>query len=193
MRLVLGMYHEDGWEHGQGALRTGIVGRSGRRGMSDEKEDVRSATPGVDGETSLTDSFEANESFGTAGTESHAGVEAALIGTVSLNDRLVKAYLDEVLVILIVAREGACGQDLIQDLYRLGCGLSPGTIYPHLHDLADDGVLEMYEQRRTKQFEVADHDEVTALVRDAFEDLEALSSVLLLSDPDSSDGEQPET
>jgi DNA-binding PadR family transcriptional regulator len=147
--------------------------------MSDSSDNSRSMLDQPERPSSLSGLIEASANFRSEPGDSHACIEDELIGTVSLNDRLVKAYLDEVLVVLISARGGACGQDLIQDLYRLGCGLSPGTIYPHLHDLADEGVLDMHEQRRTKQFEVADHDEVTELVRDAFEDLQSLSSVLL--------------
>lgn len=150
--------------------------------MSDSSDDVRSMLDQSQRHSLLPGLAEASANFQSEPGESQVSIEEKLIGAVSLNDRLVKAYLDEVLVILINARDGACGQDLIQDLYRLGCGLSPGTIYPHLHELADDGVLDMHEQRRTKQFEVADHDEATELVRGVFEDFESLSSVLLFCD-----------
>lgn len=158
--------------------------------MNDNKDGSCPASDSPEQEISLTNLVEASATFGSENEDPHAGIEDKLIGAVSLNDRLVKEYLDEVLLVLISAREGACGQDLIQDLYRLGCGLSQGTIYPHLHELSDNGVLDMHEQRRTKQFEIADHDEVTEIINDAFEDLESLFSLLLYCDPDE-DTENP--
>lgn len=159
--------------------------------MSSENEDSQSVSDEPTGPSSLDDLLEVNEGYNVGIGETDSGIEEALIGVVSLNDQLVKAYLDEVLMVLIAARGGACGQELIQDLYRLGCGLSPGTVYPHLHDLADEDILEMHEQCRTKQFTIRNHDEVEQLIRDTFRDLEALSAVLLLSDSESSGSDRP--
>lgn len=159
--------------------------------MSDNVDSSGPVSDSPEQTISLTNLIEASATFGSENEDPHAGIEDKLIGAVSLNDRLVKAYLDEVLLVLISAREGACGQDLIQDLYRLGCGLSPGTIYPHLHELSDDGILDMHEQRCTKQFEIADHGEVTEIVNDTLEDLESLFSLLLFCDPDE-DTENPD-
>lgn len=141
-----------------------------------------------DGSNETGHTFVVSAAVPSGGDVEEQDIEEVLIGTGSLNDRLMKAYLDEVLLILIMSHDGACGQDLIQDLYRLGSGLSPGTIYPHLHELAEDGLLEMHEQRRTKQFEVTDRETVRDLVQDAFEDLAVLSSVFNLCDS----GDSPE-
>lgn len=44
------------------------------------------------------------------------------------------------------AQEPVYGLALIQELERHGYELSPGTLYPILHDLADEGYLEQEER-----------------------------------------------
>lgn len=156
--------------------------------LTERVDEPRSVAETADGSTDPTETLAANVTFHSDTDGSQLDVQAILTGTGSLNDRLMKAYLDEVLLILIMSHDGACGQDLVQDLYRLGSGLSPGTIYPHLHDLADDGLLEMHEQRRTKQFEVTDTEAVKQRVEEAFQDLSVLSSVFMLCDSDDDAG-----
>ncbi|MFT4921080.1 MAG: DNA-binding transcriptional ArsR family regulator [Haloarculaceae archaeon] len=75
----------------------------------------------------------------------------------SIHNEDVIAQLDEILLLLIMLREGACGKELTQDLRRLfGADLSPGTVYPHLNDLADDGILDMIELKKRKIYTTSD-------------------------------------
>lgn len=74
------------------------------------------------------------------------------------DESVVKQNLDEILLSLIALRcEGTHGKALIEDLANLfGADLSPGTVYPRLHDIENEDVLEMYELVRTKEYAVAD-------------------------------------
>lgn len=74
-----------------------------------------------------------------------------------IDDAIIKAKLDEILMLLVGVRDGACGKDLMQDLRHLfGTDLSPGTVYPHLNELAEEGVFEVRELRWRKVYELAD-------------------------------------
>lgn len=66
----------------------------------------------------------------------------------------VRADLDELLLALVALREGGThGKGLIDGLDELfDASLSPGTVYPHLHKLADDGVLTTHELVRCKEY-----------------------------------------
>lgn len=119
--------------------------------------------------------------------------EGIAFGGAGLDDELVKAYLDEILLVLILAHGGACGQDLIRDLYRMGCSLSPGTVYPHLHDLDDEGVLKMHKKRQTKQFRVEDRQKIEARIRAAAANLGTLRSIFVAFDRQAADADDGST
>ncbi|MFH1774932.1 MAG: helix-turn-helix transcriptional regulator [Methanobacteriota archaeon] len=57
-------------------------------------------------------------------------------------ERFVKEYLDMVVLALIV-RKPVCGMDIINIVHKnFNVLLSPGTIYPLLHELEENGLLE---------------------------------------------------
>jgi DNA-binding PadR family transcriptional regulator len=75
----------------------------------------------------------------------------------AFDDEIVKQNLDEILIALISVRDGTHGKALIDDLSRLfDAELSPGTVYPRLHDIEEDDVLSMHELVRTKEYSVED-------------------------------------
>lgn len=77
----------------------------------------------------------------------------------TFDDEIVKQNLDEILVALIALRDGTHGKALIDDLSRLfDAELSPGTVYPRLHDIENEDVLSMHELVRTKEYSVDDGD-----------------------------------
>lgn len=71
---------------------------------------------------------------------------------------LVKNSLDELLLVLVALRSSEThGKGLMEDLAELfDARLSPGTVYPRLHDLDEEGVLEMHELVRTKEYRIHD-------------------------------------
>jgi len=76
----------------------------------------------------------------------------------SFQEERVKGSLDELLVMLAGVRSSEThGKQLIEDLdEQFDTALSPGTVYPRLHDLCDEGVLERRELVRTKEYTIAD-------------------------------------
>lgn len=75
-----------------------------------------------------------------------------------VDDGLVKQSLDELLVMLVAFRTtDAHGKGIMGDLNRFfDTTLSPGTVYPALHDLEEDGILQVHELVQTKEYSVGD-------------------------------------
>lgn len=79
-----------------------------------------------------------------------------------IDDGLVKQSLSEILVMLVGMRSNEThGKGIMEDLTRFfGAQLSPGTVYPTLHDLEEEGLLEMRELIQTKEYTIDDTDAV---------------------------------
>lgn len=75
-----------------------------------------------------------------------------------IDDGLVKQSLPELLVVLVGLRSNEThGKGIMEDLNRFfGAQLSPGTVYPTLHELDEEGILEMRELIQTKEYAVDD-------------------------------------
>ena len=86
-----------------------------------------------------------------------------------IDDGLIKQSLPELLVVLVGLRESEThGKGIMEDLSRFfGAKLSPGTVYPTLHDLEEQGVLEMRELIQTKEYAVDDPDAAREALSDA--------------------------
>lgn len=95
------------------------------------------------------------------------------------DEDLVKQDLDEILVLLIAMRTGETnGKTLMSDLNELfDSQLSPGTVYPALHDLESEGVLEMFELVRSKEYRVEDREAAAEMVTAAARQHLALAAV----------------
>lgn len=97
----------------------------------------------------------------------------------TISDEIVTEHIDAILLLLIAVRDGACGKELLQDIRRLfGTDLSPGTVYPHLSDLADDGILEMQKLSKRKVYRLSDPDAALTRVDHAADQLLLFSFVL---------------
>ncbi|WP_255151575.1 helix-turn-helix transcriptional regulator [Halorarius halobius] len=96
------------------------------------------------------------------------------------DEKLVKQSLEELLVVLIAMRSGETnGKALMSDLSRLfDSQLSPGTVYPALHEMDGDDVLEMFELVRSKEYRIADDQEAAAMVTEAAQQYLALGAFL---------------
>lgn len=75
-------------------------------------------------------------------------------------EEMVKGSLDELLLLLVGLRDGGThGKGLMEDLSTLfDAQLSPGTVYPRLHDLEEDELLAMHELVRTKEYRIDDRE-----------------------------------
>lgn len=78
------------------------------------------------------------------------------------DEDLVKQSLDDLLLILIALEDGgAHGKGLMEKLAsHFNAHLSPGTVYPRLHDLEEEGLLEVHELVKTKRYSIADDEQV---------------------------------
>ena len=81
----------------------------------------------------------------------------------------IKGSLDELLMVLVGVRSsGTHGTQLIEDLdEQFDTRLSTGTVYPRLHDLCDEGVLERRELVRTKEYSISDTDDLRETVAES--------------------------
>lgn len=79
----------------------------------------------------------------------------------TFEEEMVKGSLDELLLVLVALREeGTHGKGLMEDLSTLfDARLSPGTVYPRLHEMSEEGDLEMHELVRTKEYQIDDHEQ----------------------------------
>ena len=93
-------------------------------------------------------------------------VRAALpTDDVDFEEDIVKENLDEILLMLISLRGETHGKELISDLTRLfDAQLSPGTVYPSLHQLEEEDILKMHKKVRTKEYSIDDEREVRETV-----------------------------
>lgn len=109
-----------------------------------------------------------------------AAVEGTLpIEDVSFDEALIKENLDEILLLLIALRGETHGKELLSDLSRVfDAGLSPGTVYPCLHELDEEDVLAMHAKVQTKEYSIADDEYVRETVEETM--LQHLSFGLLL-------------
>ncbi|WP_254861913.1 PadR family transcriptional regulator [Halovivax gelatinilyticus] len=80
---------------------------------------------------------------------------------VQFDEAIVKENLEEVLLMLISLHGETHGKELLSDLSRFfGTQLSPGTVYPSLHELEDEEVLSMHAKVRTKEYAIDDEEAV---------------------------------
>lgn len=87
----------------------------------------------------------------------------------AFDEETVKSDLDELLITLVSMRDGEThGKGLIEDIAELfDATLSPGTVYPRLHELEESDVLEMQELVRTKEYRIGDREASRSRVEDA--------------------------
>jgi len=85
-------------------------------------------------------------------------IDDVVNGDIAVDDGLVTQSLEEILLAMIaVADGGTHGTGLMEELEdQFGAELSPGTVYPRLHDLEANGTLQMHELIQTKQYGIAD-------------------------------------
>jgi len=85
-----------------------------------------------------------------------------------VSDAFVKDNLAAILLTLVWRRQGHAetnGKALMDGLATtFGARLSPGTVYPCLHELAEEGILAVQERVRTKEYGIADPDAAAARI-----------------------------
>lgn len=111
------------------------------------------------------------EESGTAVSETVSEVEASLFGSeaFSYEKAHIKSSLGELLVSLIALRSADThGKQLLDDLAeQFDTMLSPGTVYPRLHELCDDEILEQRELVKTKEYALDDSEKARSKLAEA--------------------------
>ncbi|ELY84033.1 PadR family transcriptional regulator [Natrinema altunense] len=84
---------------------------------------------------------------------------------IQFDEAMIRDNLEELLLVLIALHGETHGKELISALTSLfETQLSPGTVYPTLHELEDADVLSMHAKVRTKEYSIADEAYVRATV-----------------------------
>ncbi len=90
-------------------------------------------------------------------------------GDIAVDDGLVTQNLDEILLAMIaLSDEETHGTGLMEALSRLfDAQLSPGTVYPRLHDLEAEDTLTVHELVQTKQYSIDDTETAASRIEEA--------------------------
>ena len=90
-------------------------------------------------------------------------------GDAAVDDGLVTQSLDEILLATIALSDDEThGTGLMEALSRLfDAQLSPGTVYPRLHDLEADDTLTVHELVQTKQYSIDDPETAASRIEEA--------------------------
>ena len=85
----------------------------------------------------------------------------------AVDEGLVKQSLPELLTALVELRTSEThGKRVMDDLEEFfGVDLSPGTVYPVLHDLKEEGRLSVHELVQTKEYSVEDPETAAEMLR----------------------------
>ncbi|UHQ98426.1 PadR family transcriptional regulator (plasmid) [Natrinema zhouii] len=87
------------------------------------------------------------------------------IDDIQFHEATIKENLEEVLLMLITLHGETHGKQLLSDLtYFFDVQLSPGTVYPSLHNLEEEDLLNLHAMVRTKEYSIANEDEVCAII-----------------------------
>jgi hypothetical protein len=117
----------------------------------------------------------------TTVTEIVDEVETRLFeGGFEFGEAHVKSSMDELLLSIVALRSSDThGKQLLDDLgQEFDTVLSPGTVYPRLHDLCDEGLLQQRELVKTKEYVLEDPAAARTEVADAARQHLALGMVL---------------
>lgn len=78
----------------------------------------------------------------------------------TFDESIVKNELQEIILLLVAMRErNTHGKGLMREIESVfDAALSPGTVYPQLHDLDDDGLLRSQELVQTTEYRIDDAD-----------------------------------
>lgn len=114
-------------------------------------------------------------------TETDLPADRPTPSTRSVADSRVKDDLDVILLTLVRQRQGreeTNGKALMDEIARrFGTQLSPGTVYPCLHELAEAGLLLVHERVRTKEYVLDDEERVEEHIGTAMHEHFALANV----------------
>lgn len=137
----------------------------------------------VDASTVSVDQLRRELEDSADGGRRSAEVLSEVVGSLSeepfeFDEETVKQSLDELLLLLVAVGDGDThGKGLMEDLSTLfGADLSPGTVYPRLHELEEQELLRMHELVRTKEYRLDDSDVARERIEEAMRQHLAMGS-----------------
>ena len=96
-----------------------------------------------------------------------------------LDRSFASEYLDELIIAILFRHDEANGMDIIREFSHLfGVQFSPGTVYPHLHSLEEEGILECRECVQTKEYRIVDEQTARAYLESTLAQLSCLRDFL---------------
>lgn len=96
-----------------------------------------------------------------------------------LDRSFASEYLDELIIAILFRCDEANGMDVIREFtHRFGVQFSPGTVYPHLHSLEEEGVLACRECVQTKEYRIDDQATAQEYIESSLTQLLVLSKLL---------------
>lgn len=120
--------------------------------------------------------FEQSETSNNVDAARSSGPPA---GAVHLDRSFVSEYLDELIIAILFRCDEANGMDIIREFtHRFGVQFSPGTVYPHLHSLEEEGVLACRESVRTKEYRIDDPEAASAYLDSVLSQLSCLEAFM---------------
>lgn len=88
----------------------------------------------------------------------------------NIDDGLINEFVKrelKTIVLALVIREPMCGRDIQMEIYKkFSILLSPGTLYPLLHELEKKGLLECQVSIKTKIYSAANENEIRKILND---------------------------
>lgn len=95
-----------------------------------------------------------------------------------LRDGAVHLDVEAAVLAVVVREQPISGSGVRRYFDRRGTPLSPGSVYPHLQDYAEEGVLERRETTKRVMYSVADREAVDRHLTAVAEDALALAELL---------------
>ena len=112
----------------------------------------------------------------------------------SLDRSFASEYLDELIISVLFRCEEANGMDIIREFaHRFGVQFSPGTVYPHLHSLEEEGVLACHERVQTKEYTIDDPEAAREYLDSTLTQLACLQRFIDATDNEVDCSEEPST
>ena len=94
-------------------------------------------------------------------------------------DSLVKKELRHILLSLLLSKP-MCGTDLVKVLYqKFNVFISPGTLYPTLHELEQEGLLEYEYKLKSKIYRIKEKEQAAILLKKQVQASSLVSEMLL--------------
>ena len=94
-------------------------------------------------------------------------------------DSLVKKELRNILLSLLLSKS-MCGTDLVKVLYqKFNVFISPGTLYPALHELEKEGLLQYEYKLKNKMYSIKVKEQAEILLKNHVDASSLLSEMLL--------------